>query len=244
MFKNGFIGVCLLALAGTTAFASGVAPFGGIEGSGNIVSRTLDVDGFTAIATGWGSELTVRQGDDYRVELRADDNIMEILRVELRDEQLRFDFPPGERTIRNATIEIDIVMPMLERLDLSGGSGAEVAMDLRDGSFRADLSGGSELTGTLGAERVRLEGSGGSRFRLQGRTSVVEADGSGAARFYLFDFPTTRVDADLSGGSVLEADVSEELRVDASGGSTVRYEGSPARVRAQASGGSTVRERS
>jgi hypothetical protein len=70
----------------------------------------------------------------------------------------------------------------------------------------------------------------------------MEADVSGSSSLSLFDFPVTRAEASASGASDIDVTVSEELRIDASGSSTIRYRGNPSTVESDTSGASEVRQ--
>ncbi|MFP4377980.1 MAG: head GIN domain-containing protein [Spirochaetales bacterium] len=234
------LGIVLVASA-TSAFAGGVVESVSTRGSGELVSREFDFDDFTDVEVGYNFEVTVRQSDSYRVAVTTDDNIMELLRIEQRGREVEFELQRGVN-INPTTVEIEILMPELRSISLSGSSEGSVTMELDGGSFDADLSGSSELRGRLAAERVFLSLSGSSTVDLQGGADELEVDASGSSEVELYDFPVTRADASLSGASDLFVTVSEELSVDASGASTVRYRGNPGRVEADTSGGSSVRE--
>jgi hypothetical protein len=217
--------------------------FGTIRGSGDLVTRRLEISDFTEISAGWGMRLEVRRDSRYRVELRADDNIIDEIKYERTGDRLRFYLPAGTN-LSGATIEIGIAAPELERLELSGGARAMIDgfESGRDG-FSAELSGGSKLAGRLEAEFVELSCSGGSTVELEGEAEELEIEGSGGAVFMLYGFPVEDASVSLSGGSRAELAVRDRLSVSASGGSTVYYAGDPEIRRTDLSGGSSIRRR-
>ena len=89
--------------------------FGTIRGSGDLVTRRLEISDFTEIsadgACGSRCGATAATG-----ELRADDNIIDEIKYERTGDRLRFYLPAG--TNSGATIEIGIAAPELERLEL------------------------------------------------------------------------------------------------------------------------------
>ena len=57
----------------------------GFRGSGDMVTNDYDLTDFAAVEVGWGCDLDIRAGDDYRVVVEIDDNLEEYLEVEVRD---------------------------------------------------------------------------------------------------------------------------------------------------------------
>jgi hypothetical protein len=228
-------------LISATLFAGGVGELAPTRGSGNLVTREFDFEDFTELDVGYNFVVTVRQNPSYRVSVTTDDNIMESLLLEQRGNELRIGLPRGTR-IDPTTVEIEVLTPELRSLSLSGSARGTIAMELDGGSFDADLSGSSNLSGRLAADRVFFSASGSSVIRLQGGATAMEADVSGSSSLSLFDFPVTRAEASASGASDIDVTVSEELRIDASGSSTIRYRGNPSTVESDTSGASEVRQ--
>ena len=229
-------------MVAVSASACGILGLFGEVGSGQIVSRSFSFDDFAAVSAGWGAQVTVRQGDSYEVVLRMDDNLIDLMRVEKRTDELRFYLPPGT-AIQRATIEIDIVAPELLELELSGGASGDVITDATNRSVIAQLSGGASLSGSIDADRIVLNASGGSTIVFDGSARSVELDGSGGSRILLFGVDAQDVKATLSGGAHGEVTATGELWAVASGGASLRYDGSPQRVDSHVSGGATVRKR-
>lgn len=235
----------MLTLA-SCVFAEGTGEggwFGAIRGSGNLVTRELELDDFTEVSAGWGMRLEVERENGYRVELRADDNVIDVIKYERTGDRLRFYLPPGT-SLSGVTIEIRIGLPELEALELSGGARAALSgLELGNSGFSAELSGGSRLEGELEAGFVELSCSGGSTVELDGEAGELELDGSGGSAFRLYGFPAEEAAVSLSGGSRAELAISDSLSVSASGGSAVYYEGDPEIRRTDLSGGSSIRRR-
>ena len=234
--------LALIGLATVSAMASGQFSVDVVRGSGRMVSVDLGHTGFDAVAAGSIMDVTVRQGDSYDVRLRADDNLIDIVKSEKRGRELRFYTAPGT-IIRNGTIQIDIVMPVLLDLDLSGGAHGDLEMDLLDETFTAVLSGGATVDGAVTARSLAVECSGGSVCSLRGRAEELDLNASGGSRILLFGVRGAEALVESSGGSRIEVSVSTSVRGNVSGGATVVYDGSPRTVRVSSSGGASVRQR-
>lgn len=69
---------------------------------------------------------------------------------------------------------------------------------------------------------------------------MLNAEASGASRLIATDLIADDVKANASGASTIEVTAIRELAADASGASSIRYGGSPEKVKPNASGASTV----
>ncbi|MHB0875022.1 MAG: head GIN domain-containing protein [Anaerolineae bacterium] len=205
-----------------------------------MVTREYEVEGFTGIDAGSAFEIEVAQGDEFHVDVTAEEGTFRYIEVDTTGSVLRLHLNhSGFFSFGRATLRARVTMPRLESLDLSGAS----RCDLKD--FGAEdveiaLSGASKLSGELQAARLTFDLSGASSTTLEGSVDAIDATLSGASALDLRDAPAATAAVELSGASSARIDVSERLRYDLSGGSTLRYSGSPEVTEAEVSGGSRV----
>jgi hypothetical protein len=211
-----------------------------VRGSGQVTSRDLSEKGFRKVHLGSGSRSHISYASDYSVVVRIDDNLTDYLDIERSGSELSIALKP-HYSYGGVTFDVDITMPDLERLRLSGGSKCALSGFNLDHDVDLDLSGGSELNGNVTATKASFSLSGGSGVELMGAVSSARLGGSGGSRFDLGDFDARDVDVDLSGGSNVTVRVTGELSGVLSGGSQVRYIGEPKMGRISKSGGADVR---
>jgi hypothetical protein len=240
MHKGLLTGLLLLSvlLAGCAGFPGLVA-----TGSGRTVTRDVDVTGFDTVDIGSSFSVDLRQGEEFKVTLKADDNYMPHVRAVKDGSTLHIDLDPnftGALSWKIGTLEARITMPNLRELRLSGGSRGTIVGFTRD--LDANLSGGSWLKGTLAAGSLDLVASGGSNFRIDGSAQDLTARGSGAGRFELPDLRTGNARIYLSGGATAQINVLGQLDYDLSGGARLEYTGRPRIGQATTSGGASVRQ--
>jgi hypothetical protein len=190
-----------------------------ITGSGALVTRELDLEGFTRLEIGSAFEVELTQSSIYSVVITTDDNVIDDVRVTLSGETLSIDLEPLSLTLGNITLRAEISMPRLEG---------------------AHMSGASRLDGYIDTEDVRFEVSGASRLFLEGDGGDLRLDASGASKVDLSEFRVNDADLDVSGASDVTVYVTGRLDVEASGASSVRYLGNPRMGRVDSSGASSV----
>lgn len=202
-------------------------------------NRKFDFVDFSKVSVSNGMEITISQSTTYSIQVEGAANDLKHLKVEKSDHFLKF-YCEKTGWHQSNSITIQISMPILTELDLSGGSEAKIKMNQPDEPFACDFSGGSTIMGELICKETTIETSGGSEIKLTGTGGNLEASGSGGSEFRLQDFSVLNVDAELSGGSELYITMNGELNVDASGGSEIIFYGKAEYGRTDLSGGSSV----
>jgi hypothetical protein len=199
-----------------------------LTGSGNVVTQEEAYIDFDRLEVSHGFKVEVQQGDGFSVVIRADDNLMDEVKVTKRGDSLSIGLEPGRSYgIINGTLEADITMPELSGLDLSGGSHVTLDDFSMSNAFSADMSGGSHLKGEIDAGDATFDVSGGSWVTLNGSAGDVRVNASGGSHAELGELAVADANVDASGGSHITVNPSDTLDADASGGSHIRYLGSP-----------------
>jgi hypothetical protein len=189
----------------------------------NRITKKYIYKDFNKVEVSNGMLLNVTQSSDFNIEVNAEESDFEYLKVEKKENTLRI-YIDKENYRKSGDIKIDIQLPSLTGLDLSGGSQGKVAMDIAD-NFDCELSGGAGIAGSLSCNNINMEISGGSTVSLSGKGTNLTVEGSGGSIFHLKNYNVKNVDVDLSGGSRLEINMNGILNGDASGGSRVIYYG-------------------
>jgi hypothetical protein len=202
------------------------------------VTRTYNNKGFTEVSICCGMKLRLNQSENFSVKVTADQKDFEVIIVEQHGNSLRFYINRNNYRFRN-DIRIEISMPDLHGIDLSGGALANINMNTRE-NFSADLSGGAFLKGELSCRNIDLDLSGGSKVELKGSGRNLELNGSGGSIFRMAEFSVNDVESQLSGGSNVTLSMDGTLNTSQSGGSQFIFYGTAKIGRTSFSGGSGV----
>ena len=146
----------------------------------------------------------------------------------------------------NKGVKFDITMPELKevvapgsseiqargfageklRLEITGASKAKANVDYEDISIR--LTGASHLDlVSSSTETILADVSGAASLNINGKSEKLEADVGGASKLRGFDMIVGEAIIEVSGASLAELNVIEELNTVASGASKVYYLGEP-----------------
>lgn len=250
----------LSALAGVAValFAAGCAD-APVIGSGDLVTETYEFKDFTRIEVSHSFEIEISRGDEFKVEVTVDDNLVDRLRVDQSGDTLRIGMEAGI-SFGTATRRAVVVLPTVEGLNLSGASKAalinfqgqqdlditisgasNLAMnDIRAGDTDLNVSGASKVSGDLISADVRMEVSGASQVQFQGSGTDADLEATGASKLMLRGFPVETADVVLSGASTGTVNVSRTLDADLSGASSLTYTGGASVRNVSTSGASQI----
>jgi hypothetical protein len=232
---------------------------GQVVGSGTPETTQYEYTGFSGVRVDAAFDVTVTREDDFAVSVTVDDNIVEHLRVEVDGDTLRIGLDDGY-TYNDATLTATVTMPSLSALEVSGAAKADVSgfasgdpLDLgasgggsvvlsgtRAGQVALAVSGGADVTGQLEAQEIGGEASGAGLVTLEGMATTLRLEASGAGELELGETTVQDADLQLSGGATATVRVTGTLNVEASGGATLDYYGSPTLGTMEVSGGAEV----
>jgi hypothetical protein len=217
-----------------------------IVGSGNLVSREEDIAGFDRIDVSQAFQIDIRQGEEYSVIVRVDDNVVEYLQVVKEGNTLVIDLDSSLSSgysFTNVTMEAEVTMPSLTGVDASGACDVTVTGFASSESLDVHLSGSSSLEGDIEAGDARIHASGASDVDLTGSAQDLTLDVSGSSEANLANFAAIDAEVEASGASEVVVNVTGRLDADTSGSSSVYYSGDPTLGRIDSSGSSSVRGR-
>jgi len=212
--------VVVVGLISTVFFFGGWSPFGAVVGSGNLVTNEQPFSDFTSVDARSGFLVEISKSNEYSILVTTDDNVMEFIEITKSGDTLNIGVKWGSSII-STTMKVEITMPELDSLELSGGSQGKLEEFSFTNSFSIDLSGGSRLVGLGEANDLTIDASGGSILDLS-------------------DFPANDVNIELSGGSQATINLDGTLDADLSGGSHLSYIGNPTLNNIETSSGSTI----
>ncbi len=85
------------------------------------VTKNYDFKDFQTVSVGYGMHVDISQSNSYSIEVKADEQDFEYLKVEKDGDELKFYIDKNNYRKRDEII-IKITMPSLTAINLSGGS--------------------------------------------------------------------------------------------------------------------------
>lgn len=197
-------------------------------------SVIYQLQNFSKINISDAFDVSIKQGDKFKVKAFANDHDLENIEIEVEQEWLTLeyvndkpmdfiDFAENKRRIK-----VQIELPMLEEIDMSGATKADLKVkDLEN--LVIELSGASQLeANAINISNCDIDISGASILNIEGSSVVLSAEVSGASQLDAKDLISDVVVAETSGASTVKVYAKEKLEAETSGISTIKYRGNPA----------------
>ena len=236
---NNCIALIMVALA--LPFLSAANPIAGntaVTGNQKVITQNRSVTAFHAIKVSGGIDVELLQGKELKLQVEADENLVPLIRTEVKDGVLNIYH---DESIRNAkTMKIHLTFQNIDAIMASGGCDIESKQKLGFASLKTDLSGGCDLKLDMKAGKLNCIHSGGCDAIFTGEAENVNLSVSGGCDVNASGLVAKNCTVDASGGSDVEVNVKGELNMKASGASDITYSGNPSKVKQSAQGASDI----
>jgi hypothetical protein len=224
----------------------------------NIVTRQFDFKDFQNIEIDCAFIFEITAGTAYHVSITANESLFDKINIAQSGDILKLSLKPVRFQAR-PILEAHIVMPNINRLRqsaatsgivsgfrtntpfdlyLSGASSTQVNIEC--GEARLEITGASHLEGVIKTSKADLLVSGASRVQLSGRCRNLVLSGWGAADMDMAEFQSEEGTIYLKGASTATVNIKNQLNIDLTGASHLRYLGSPTLSEVTLSGASVL----
>jgi len=212
-----------------------------ITGNKNVITQDRKVSSFHAIKVSGGIDMELSQGNELRLQVEADENLMAIIHTEVSDGVLNIYH---DENIHDAkTMKIHLTFQQLDAITASGGCDIESKHKLGFAKLKIDLSGGCDIKLDCRAGSLVCKQSGGCDSEFSGEAEYGTFDVSGGCDVKATEFHLKNCTIDASGGSDVSVNVTGELNAQATGASDITYSGKPVKVIKSANGSSDINSR-
>ena len=206
--------------------------------------ETRNLTGFTKVSFGVPGNLYIRFGSEYKVVLEAEKDFLSVIETEVSNGKLVIK-RDSWTNFNNKKVVVNITMPSLEALSVSGSGKAEVVDAVKAGSLNLGVSGsGTVVLSDITAESLDCGISGSGDIILNGNGNIKSGDISisGSGKYSSEFAKIDQADISISGSGSCLCNVSGFLEAHVSGSGNVTYIGNP-KVDARVSGSGRVRSK-
>ncbi|MBC7935400.1 MAG: DUF2807 domain-containing protein [Rhizobacter sp.] len=208
------------------------------NGSGNVERQDRKVGEFNAVDVGGSFNVTIKQGNSYKLRIDADDNILEDIETEVSEGILSIEYRNGVN-INNADIKIYLETPLLKSIEASASASVKVEGVLNsDKTIHFEASSSATIQAAIDAPSARVDANSSGKIVLKGRTKNLDAEASSAGSIEAKELLSETTRAEASSGASIQVHASLKLEGEASSGASVSYRGDPTVSKEENSGGS------
>jgi hypothetical protein len=214
-------------------------PFMGVRGNGPVKTETRSVSGFHGVNLDLSGDVEVRVADTYSVEVQAQENLLPILKTEVKDGVLRIYF--DQSVSFSDDIKVRISGPAFDELALGGSGNIKVLTPIKAEKLKLSVGGSGDIDASqadAGSIACSIDGSGG--IEVGGKANDLSVDISGSGGFKAKSLTVSNCTVEVSGsGDVNCGEVAQKLKASVSGSGSIQYSGTPS-VETHVSGSGSV----
>ena len=212
-----------------------------ITGNGNISEEERPVSYFNTIKVSSGINVYLSQGDNEKISVKADENLLDIIKTEIENEELKIY--ASEQIRHSKSKKVYVTVNDIEKISTSSGSNLYTETDIKSNNLDLSSSSGSNMKLNVETNFIDASASSGANLMIEGITRDIEMDVSSGANIKAEDLIATICKAKASSGANAWITVKEKLNGEASSGGNVFYLGNPDKIQVNNSSGGNVHKR-
>ncbi|PBQ33448.1 hypothetical protein CNR22_17245 [Sphingobacteriaceae bacterium] len=199
----------------------------GIKGKGENVTETRSATGFDQIDHSIDADIYYTQDSIYKVEISAQPNILAVLKTEVKNGILFFDY--RRNVWDHNTVKITIHAPKLKEIALSGSGDMNFQNEIIAADMKIKISGlGEVYFPKLTAQNLNINISGSGSVKIaDGAVKSENCEISGLGSVDALGLVAENAELEISGSGDMKVNVTENLDISISGSGSVSYKGNP-----------------
>ncbi len=197
-----------------------------IQGSGTLITELRLLGSFHSVDLTTAGTVNITFGPAQEMSVTVNDNILEYITTIVNNGKLTIGIESGVQ-VSNLDLTVNISMPDLERLSLSGAGTIIGNNKFIGDSVSLTSTGAGEIRLQLEVDQLGSSLTGAGEIFVSGKARQHQIQISGAGTIHAFDLLTETTTVNVTGVGNVEVNVSQLLDVNISGAGSVYYKGYP-----------------
>lgn len=208
------------------------------SGNGNVVKEVRTITGFNGVEASSGVNVFLFQSDEEKVVVEADENLMSLIKTEVRGNTLKCYIDGSIR--RSKKLNVYVSFKDLNKVSASSGSDVFSETLVKATDLNINASSGADIKLKVDAENIRCQSSSGSDITLIGTCVDFDGGASSGADIKADQLTAKSAKVNASSAGDIRIRVLEQISASASSGGDVSYYGNPKHVDIRESSGGDV----
>lgn len=210
-----------------------------INGSGNVVTKGRDLKDFTKIEVSRALDCEVYQSDNFKVEVIADDNLVNHIKTEVRNGKLKISSDYGNyRNVKSKLIRV--YLPIIDVLEATSAANMSTKTTIKSNEILIKSSSAADINATVESEKIKLESTSGSDITASGKAIDLYTQSSSGSDINAEKLLANNINAQSTSGSDTTINPILNLTAKASSGSSIKYIKTPKSISKQTSSGGSI----
>jgi hypothetical protein len=201
-----------------------------VVGEGPLVTQTRSVGNFSGVSSEMSGKVNFAIAPEYKVEITAQQNILDVLNTNVVNGVLHIDFKDNVRVRQHEDLLINITAPYADYFRLSGSGNMNVQGDITANNLKVTLSGSGDIAvqRAVIADKIDADISGSGNINIANGSTVNEdVDISGSGKVEMPGVNAESAVTHTSGSGDVKLAVSKNLDAHITGSGSVYYHGNP-----------------
>ena len=229
----------LIALILITVTFSSISCIPHIRGNGKVVKQERNISGFEEVSVSTGIGAVINQDSFEKVVVEADENILKILKTEVHGGKLEIFLEEG--VLHAKQMKVYVTVKQLRMVEAGSGADVKSLGKISAEKLKLSSSSGSGVKMEVDCNQLNAESSSGSDMTISGIAKSLKASSSSGSGLDASMLTAENGNLSASSGAHLEAQVTGEVKADASSGAGIKILGNPATRDTNSSSGGSVR---
>jgi len=184
-----------------------------IEGSGNIITKEVNVSSFDQLDVSGVFSLMLVQGNKEEVKIEADDNLQSLFEVKNEGSKLTIGMKKDVNLKGKLKMKVYVTFKNLKSMDLKtvGNVISEANMSFDDLGIQNKSVGNVDLK--LTTQKLSIQNKSVGNVTLSGKADNVTISNKGVGSIQAANFVVQKMDIDNSGVGSAEVNAEKELKV-------------------------------
>lgn len=229
--------LCLLAIFGLILTGCGRE---NVFGSGNVVTEQRTVSPFEDVILEGSLQVEIKQGQNGRVNLQAEDNVMRYIETTVSGTTLRVRLRNGVNLRHSKPIHVYLESEKYRKV-LFSGSGSVTGNDtIKSTLFIYEINGSADARLKVEANEVQVRVDGSGDITMEGKAGDYSSVINGSGNIGAASLQSARASIQINGSGEQQIWVMHELNARINGSGNIRYKGTPATVNSTVSGSGKI----
>ena len=164
-----------------------------IQGSGNIISESRELNNFTSIILLGSIDVNIKTSESNNCVVVADDNLIPYIKTEVVNNKLNISL--NESYSSKEKLVVNINTPNYDEVSLSGSGNINI-LDFKNNNLSLNISGSGNITGNGEVETlvVKINGSGNLMSKeIKSKSATITINGSGDGEVFASDSISAKI---------------------------------------------------
>lgn len=212
-----------------------------VKGSGNVITESRSIEGFTGLRTRSNIYVELTQGP-YKMEVEAEDNVMEYVETRVVRDNLIIEIDDEIKLKSEKQVKVYLQMPDLNFAEVSEASTLSTKSVIKTPELRIEATGASNSNFILDVKTLRIALSGTAKLRATGFSVKQYIKVEEASSYEASQLKSEDIDISGSGAGKAEILAFNSIFGDLSEASYCKYYGDPKKVDVSTSDAASVEQ--